>query len=275
MFRSRDAIPGRSIALGSTIAIVTLVVFIPLAAVVLAMQGISAETLARALFTQRALAAFRLTLLASLAAATIDLALGSYLAWVLVRYRFAGRRVLDALIDVPLAIPTAVTGISLATLYGANGWIGGFLEAHGIHVAYTPLGIGLALTFVGLPFVVRSVEPVLAELPRELDEAAATLGADRATILRRITLPLILPAMLTGFALSLGRALGEYGSVVFISGNMPGRTEIAPLAIVTHLEEYDYQGAAAIATALLVISFVLLAAINGLQRRLSVAKAAV
>jgi sulfate transport system permease protein len=272
---ARDAVPGRGIALGSTISVITLVVLIPLATVVFALRGITPEQLAQALLTPRALAAFRLTVVASLAAACVDLAIGVYLAWVLVRFRFPGRRVLDALIDVPLAIPTAVTGITLATLYGANGWVGRVLEAHGIHVAYTPLGIGLALTFVGLPFVVRTVEPVLAELPRELDEAAAALGASRAQIARRVTLPLVFPAMLTGFALSLARALGEYGSVVFISGNMPGRTEIAPLAIVTHLEEYDYQGAAAIATVLLVVSFALLFGINGLQRRLSVAKAAV
>jgi sulfate transport system permease protein len=272
---TRDAVPGRSVALGSTIAIVTLIVILPLAAVVFALQGITPEALAHALLTERARNAFRLTFLASLAAATVDLAIGTYLAWILVRYRFPGRRVLEALVDVPLAIPTAVTGITLATLYGSGGWLGHALETHGVHVAYTPLGIGLALTFVGLPFVVRTVEPVLAHLPRDLDEAAAALGADRWTILRRVTLPLIFPAMLAGFALSLARALGEYGSVVFISGNMPNRTEIAPLAIVTHLEEYDYAGAAAIATVLLIASFAMLVAINALQRRLSVAKAAV
>jgi sulfate transport system permease protein len=275
MRASADAIPGRALALGSTIAIVTLVVFMPLAAVVFALRGITAEQLGEALLTHNAIASFQLTVGASLVSAAIDLVLGTYFAWVLVRYRFTLKRLLDALVDVPLAIPTAVTGITLATLYGAHGWVGQVLEAHGLHVAYTPLGIVLALTFVGLPFVVRSVEPVLAALPRDLDEAAAGYGASRTAIAWRITLPLIAPAMVTGFALALARALGEYGSVVFISGNMPGRTVIAPLAIVTHLDEYDYQGAAAVATVLLALSLGMLVAINALQRRLSVAKAAV
>jgi sulfate transport system permease protein len=185
-----------------------------------------------------------------------------------VRYRFTGRSALDAVIDIPLALPTAVTGIALATLYSAHGAVGRVLEAHGIHVAYTPLGIGLALAFVGFPFVVRTVQPVIAALPRELDEAAASLGASRFATIARVSVPLLVPSILAGFALALARALGEYGSVVFISGNMPLRTEIVPLLIVTRLEEYDYQAAALIATVLLVASFGLLVAINGVQRKL-------
>lgn len=265
---SPDAIPGRTVALGSTIAIVTLAVIVPLAVVALTASGTTGPRLAQALLSPRAIAAFELTFGASLAAALIDVVAGTGVAWILVRYRFAGRSALDAVIDIPLALPTAVTGIALATLYSAHGAIGRVLEEHGIHVAYTPLGIGLALTFVGFPFVVRTVQPVIAALPHELDEAAASLGASRLATIARVSFPLLVPSILAGFALALARALGEYGSVVFISGNMPLRTEIVPLLIVTRLEEYDYQGAAAIATVLLVASFGLLVAINGLQRRL-------
>jgi sulfate transport system permease protein len=269
----RDAIPGRSLALGTTIAVVALLVLIPLAIVVATAGGNGAGELAPALLSPRALAAFRLTFVASIAAALVDLAAGTFVAWVLVRRHFAGTWLLDLLVDVPLAIPTAVTGIALATLYGAHGWAGSILESHGIHIAYTAYGVWLALAFVGFPFVVRAVQPVLAALPHEFDEAAASLGAEAFATLRRVTLPLLLPAMLTGFALALARALGEYGSVIFISGNMPLRTEIAPLLIVTRLEEYDYRGAAAIAAVLLGGSLVLLLAINLLQRRVATLRA--
>jgi sulfate/thiosulfate transport system permease protein len=269
---ARDSIPGRSLALGTTVTLVTLLVLIPLAVVGLTAAGISGQRLSAALLSPRALAAFRLTFGASLAAAALDVVLGTYVAWVLVNYRFAGRPWLDAFVDIPLALPTAVTGIALATLYSAHGWVGALLEAHGMHVAYTPLGVGLALAFVGFPFVVRTVQPVLAALPAEFDEAAASLGAGRLTTIARVTLPLLVPSMLAGFALALARALGEYGSVIFISGNMPLRTEIVPLLIVTRLEEYDYQGGAAVATALLLASFALLFGINALQRRLTLAR---
>ncbi len=265
---SRDAIPGRAFALGTTIAIVTIGILIPLAVVALTASGMSGARIAHVLTSPRAIAAFELTFGASLAAALVDVVAGTFVAWILVRYRFAGRSALDAVIDIPLALPTAVTGIALATLYSAHGAIGRVLEAHGMYVAYTPLGIGLALAFVGFPFVVRTVQPVIAALPRELDEAAASLGAGRAATIARISFPLLVPSILAGFALALARALGEYGSVVFISGNMPLRTEIVPLLIVTRLEEYDYQGAAVIATTLLIASFALLLGINGLQRKL-------
>jgi sulfate transport system permease protein len=268
-----DAIPGRSLALGTTVSVVTLVVLIPLGVVVLTASGMSAHALAEALLSPRALAAFRLTFLASLAAASVDLIAGTFVAWVLVKYRFPGDVVLDALVDVPLAIPTAVTGIALATLYAPNGSAGRFLATFGLHVGYTQLGVWLALTFVGFPFAVRTVQPVLAAMPKDFEEAAASLGATRAATIARVTLPLLVPAILTGFALALARALGEYGSVIFISGNMPLRTEIAPLLIVTRLEEYDYQGAAAIATVLLVTSLLALLAINTVQRRIAVARA--
>jgi len=269
---ARDAIPGRSLALGTTIAIVTVGVLVPLCVVALTAAGTNGQALVAMLLSARALAAFQLTFGASLAAAVIDVLAGTYVAWILVRYEFPGRPFLNAIVDVPLALPTAVTGIALATLYSAHGFAGAFLEAHGLHVAYTPLGVGLALTFVGFPFVVRTVQPVLATLPSDLEEAAASLGAGRLGTIARVTLPLLVPSMLAGFALALARALGEYGSVIFISGNMPLRTEIVPLLIVTRLEEYDYQGAAAIATALLLTSFALLLAVNVLQRRFTLQK---
>lgn len=265
---TRDAIPGRAFAVGTTVAVVTIGILVPLAVVALAASGMSGTRILAILTSPRALSAFELTFGASLGAATVDVVAGTFVAWMLVRYRFAGRAALDAVVDIPLALPTAVTGIALATLYSAHGVVGRLLEAHGIHVAYTPLGIGLALAFVGFPFVVRTVQPVIAALPRELDEAAASLGASRTATIARISLPLLVPSILAGFALALSRALGEYGSVVFISGNMPLRTEIVPLLIVTRLEEYDYRGAALLATALLIASFALLVAINGLQRRL-------
>ncbi len=268
-----EAIPGRGLALGTTLTLLTLVVLVPLAAIVATLQGLTPERFLAVAGSPRTLAAYRLTFGAALCGSAIDLVAGTFVAWVLVRYRFPGRNVLDAVVDVPFALPTAVTGIALATLYGAHGWAGEALAQFGWRVAYTQLGVGLALTFVGFPFVVRTVQPVIASLPIEYAEAAASLGAGKGEAFRRVTLPLIFPAMLTGFALALARGLGEYGSVIFISGNMPGRTEIAPLLIVSHLESFDYQGAAAIATVLLLSSFLLLLAINALQRRIAVVRA--
>jgi sulfate transport system permease protein len=268
---STDTIPGRTLALGMTLALVGIAVMVPLAAVVLSLNGITPDHLARAVGSPRAIAAFRLTFCASLAAAALDVVIGTFVAWILVRYRFPGRPVLDALVDVPLAIPTAVSGITLATVYGGHGFMGALLEPHGLHIAYTELGVTLALVFVGFPFVVRTVQPVLTEIPKDLEEAAASFGATQILTVLRVIFPIVFPAILTGFALSLARALGEYGSVVFIAGNLPGRTEIAPLLIVTRLEEYDYQGASAVATVLLVASFAMLLAINALQRRFSLA----
>jgi sulfate transport system permease protein len=218
-----------------------------------------------AAFSPRALAAYRVSGVCALIASAIDVIAGGFIAVVLVRYPSAAMKALDALVDVPFAIPTAVTGITLATLYGPHGWVGSLLAAHGIAIAYTPAGIVLALAFVGLPFVVRTVQPIAATLPHEFSEAAASLGASPLTIVRRVTLPLLSPALLTGFALALARTLGEYGSVIFIAGNMPMKSEIAPLLIVTKLEQYDYSGATAIAVVMLVLSFALMLAINGLQ----------
>ena len=271
----RDTIPGRSLALGTTIALVAAVVVLPLAALVFALHGVTPATFANAVLAPRALAAFRLTFGSALAASALDVFVGLFIAWVLVRYRFPGRALLDALVDIPFALPPAVTGITLAALYGAHGAYGSWLEAHGAHVAYTQLGIGIALTFVAFPFVVRTVQEPLAQLPLAFTEAAASLGAGGRAIFLRITLPLIAPALLTAFTLALARTLGEYGSVIFIAGNMPGHTEIAPLLIVTRLEEYDYTGAAAIAVVLLAISFAILITINTLQRRLTLARTAV
>lgn len=270
----RDTIPGRSLALGTTIALIAAVVVLPLAALALALRGVTAATFATAVLSPRALTALRLTFGSALAASLIDLLVGLFVAWVLVRYRFPGRAALDALVDIPFALPPAVTGITLATLYGVHGAFGGWLEAHGLHVAYTQLGIGIALTFVAFPFVVRTLQEPLAQIPLAFTEAAASLGAGAGTIFWRVTLPLLSPALLTAFTLALARTLGEYGSVIFIAGNMPGRTEIAPLLIVTRLEEYDYTGAAAIAIVLLAVSFAALLAINGLQRRMTLARTA-
>jgi len=218
-----------------------------------------------AVTSPRVLASYRLTFGASLAAAIVNAGCGLLVAWVLVRYDFPGRRLVDALVDLPFALPTAVAGIALTALYADNGWVGKILARFDIHIAYTPAGVSLAMLFVGLPFVVRTVEPILMDLDPQLEEAAATLGASRRQTMWRIILPVLLPPALTGFALSFARGLGEYGSIVFISGNMPMRTEIVPLLIVTKLEQYDYAGATAIATVMLVASFGLLLLINALQ----------
>ena len=267
-------IPGRGLALGITMTIVAFVVVFPLSALVLSLHGITPAGLIHTAFSTEALAAYRLSFGAAILASAIDVVIGGAIAVVLVRYPSPGMRVLDALVDVPFALPPAVTGITLATLYGPHGWIGAWLAQHGIAVAYTPAGIVLALAFVGLPFIVRTVGPVIATLPREYALAAASLGATPFTILRRVTLPLVAPAFLTGFALALARTLGEYGSVIFIAGNMPGKTEIVPLIIVTRLEQYDFSGAAAVALVSLAVSFLMLLAINTLQRRIIDARSA-
>ena len=267
-------IPGRGPALGITVAVLSAVVIVPLAVVALTAAGVSPAEFVRVAFSPRAIAAYEVSLGCALVASFVDVLAGAAIAAAIVRYPSPGMRVLDALVDIPFALPTAVTGITLATLYGPHGWVGTALAGSGITIAYTQAGIVLALAFVGLPFVVRTVEPIIATLPRELGEAARSLGAAPLAVLWRITLPILAPAFLTGFALALARTLGEYGSVIFIAGNMPFHTEIAPLVIVTRLEEYDYSGAAAVAVVSLFASFVMLLAINLLQRRLSAQRSA-
>jgi sulfate transport system permease protein len=267
MIRSRrqSALPGFGLALGFTLTYLGLVVLIPLSTIFARSAGLGWETFWNTVTSPRVLASYRLSLVASLVGATINSVFGVLAAWVLTRYRFPGRRLMDALVDLPFALPTAVAGIALTTLYAPNGWIGSRLAPLGIQVAYAPLGVMLALTFIGLPFVVRTVQPVLQDLEAEVEEAAASLGASRGQIFWRVILPMLKPAILTGFALSLARAIGEYGSVVFISGNMPFKTEIAPLLIMTKLEQFDYEGATAVAVVMLVASFVLLLGVNVLQ----------
>jgi sulfate/thiosulfate transport system permease protein len=269
-----DVLPGRGLSLGLTMTILGIVVFVPLASIVLSLHGLTPEHFRTIILAPRTLASLRLTFCASLVAACVDLFLGTFLAWTLARRRFAGRAFLEALVDIPFALPTAVSGLALADLYGTHGLIGHWVATFGIRIAYTPLGICTALTFVGLPFVVRTVQPVLAEMPPELDEASALLGAGPLRRLTHITLPLLAPAMLTGFALAAARGLGEYGSVIFIAGNIPGHTEIAPLLIITRLEEYNYQAASAIAVVLLLTSFTMLLLINLAQRSITHARTA-
>ena len=263
--KTRPVIPGFGLTMGFTLTYATLVVLLPLAALVAKALTPSWATLWATISDPRAVASYRLTLWTSLLAAGINGIFGLITAWVLVRYPFPGRKLMDALVDLPFALPTAVAGITLTTLYAPNGWLGRWLDAVGIKVAYAPLGIVVALTFIGLPYVVRTVQPVLENLGPELEEAAASLGANRLQTFLRVLLPTLLPALLTGFAMSFARAVGEYGSVVFISGNLPMRTEITPLLIVTKLEQYDYAGAAALGSVMLLFSFVLLLGINGLQ----------
>jgi sulfate/thiosulfate transport system permease protein len=266
-------IPGFGQTLGFSLTYLSLLVLIPLAALVLKAGGLSWDQFLAAVTAPRVLASYRLSLGASAVAALVNGVFGVIVAWVLVRYPFPGRRIVDAMVDLPFALPTAVAGIALTAIYADNGWIGRLLVSVGLKGAFSPLGVTLALIFIGLPFVVRTVQPVLRDLGPELEEAAASLGANRWQTFRRVLLPMLLPSIVTGIALAFARAVGEYGSVVFISGNMPLRTEIAPLIIVTKLEQFDYAGAAAVAVVLLAISFVLLLAINGLQawsaRRLS------
>ena len=260
----RRVLPGFGLTLGFTVAYLSLLVLIPLSTVFFKTAGLGWAGFWSAIASPRALASYRLSFGAALAAAAINTAFGLLVAWVLVRYKFPGRRLVDAMVDLPFALPTAVGGIALTSLYAPNGWLGARLAPLGITVAFTRLGILVALTFIGLPFVVRTVQPVLQDLEPEIEEAAASLGASRWATFRRVLLPALRPALLTGFALSFARAVGEYGSVVFISGNMPLRTEITPLLIMTKLEQFDYAGATALAAVMLVLSFLLLLAVNAL-----------
>jgi sulfate transport system permease protein len=252
--------------MGFTLLYLSLIVLIPTAALFLRTTTLSWGQFWAAVTAPRVLASYKLSFGASFIAALINASFGLLVAWVLVRYSFPAKRIVDALVDLPFALPTAVAGISLTSIFVKTGWIGQYLEPWGIQVAFTPLGVTVALVFIGLPFVVRTIQPVLEDLDAELEEAAASLGANRWQTFTRVLLPPLLPALLTGFALAFARALGEYGSVVFISGNMPMRTEIVPLLIITKLEQYDYAGATAIAVVMLVVSFVLMLLINLLQR---------
>jgi len=267
-FRRWSVLPGFAPALGFTMAYLSLIVLIPLVALFLKATQLDLATAWKILSNPRTVAAFRLTFLASAVAAAVNAVFGLVIAWLLVRYRFWGRRIVDAIVDLPFALPTAVAGVALSSLMAQNGWVGSLFAPFGLKIAYAPPGIVVALIFVGLPFVVRTVQPVLQDFEPELEEAAATLGADRWVTFIRITLPALAPAILTGFALAFARAIGEYGSVIFIAGNRPGLTEIVPLLIVIKLEEFDYRGAAVIAVASLLVSFSLLVLINVLQRRL-------
>ena len=260
-----SVLPGFGLALGFTVLYLSLIVLIPLSAAFIKTASMSWEAFWGTVTAPRVLASFRLSFGAALIAALINAFFGLIVAWVLVRYRFAGKKLIDALVDLPFALPTAVAGIALTAVYSSKGWIGQYLEPNGIKVAFTPLGVVVALTFIGLPFVVRTVQPVLVDFERELEEAASSLGATRRQTFVRVILPAILPALITGFALAFARGVGEYGSVIFIAGNMPMKSEIAPLLIITKLEQYDYTGATAIAVVMLVASFLLLFAINLLQ----------
>ena len=262
----RSALPGFGLSLGFTVSYLGLIVLIPLSAAFWRTAGMSWADFVAAVWSERVVAAYKLTFAASLAAGLVNAVLGLIVAWVLVRYPFPGRRMVDALVDLPFALPTAVAGIALTTLYAPTGWVGQWLAPLGIKVAFSELGVFVALTFIGLPFVVRTLQPVLEELEPELEEASASLGANRWQTITRVILPEMLPPLITGFALAFARALGEYGSVVFISGNMPLRTEIVPLLIITKLEQYDYAGATALAVVMLIASFLLLLLINLLQK---------
>ena len=263
--KQRSVLPGFGLTMGFTLTYLSLLVLIPLAGLFLKSATISWARFYAAVTDPQVVASYKITFGASLAAATINAVFGLVVAWVLVRYRFPGRNLIDALVDLPFAMPTAVSGIALTTIYASNGWIGRWLDPLGIKVVYTQLGIVVALTFIGLPFVVRTLQPALEDMDAEIEEAAASLGATRRQTFVRVILPMILPALLTGFALAFARALGEYGSVIFIAGNMPMKTEITPLLIVTKLEQYNYAEAAAIAVVTLAASFVVLLFINLVQ----------
>ncbi len=265
LLRRHTVLPGFDLALGLTLTYLCLIVLIPLSATFLRSTELTWDQFMEVVTSPRVVASYKLTFGASLLAALLNGLFGLLVAWVLVRYDFFGRRIVDALVDLPFALPTAVAGITLTGLYSANGWIGQYLEPLGIKVSFTPVGVFVAMTFIGLPFVVRTVQPVLEDLASELEEAAATLGASRWQSFTKVILPILMPALLTGFALAFARALGEYGSIIFIAGNMPMVSEITPLLIITKLEQYDYAGATSIAVVMLVMSFILLLAINGLQ----------
>jgi sulfate transport system permease protein len=263
--RKPSVIPGFGLTLGFALAYMSLIVLLPLAVLIVTSAGLGWSGFFAIATDPRVVAALKVSFGLSLLAALINAVFGMIVAWVLVRYRFPGRRLLDAFIDLPFALPTAVAGIALTAIYAPNGWVGALLAPLGVKVAYTPLGILVALVFIGLPFIVRTVQPVLEDLDREVEEAAATLGARRFTTIRRVIVPALLPPLLTGFALALARAVGEYGSVIFIAGNIPYVSEIAPLLIIVRLTEFDYAGATTVAAVMLAISFVLLLIINLLQ----------
>ena len=263
--RTFRVLPGFRLTLGYTLAYLSLIVLLPLSAVFLKTASLTLAEFWAVISAPRVVATYKLSFGMSLAAAAINAVFGLMLAWSLVRYSFPGKRLIDALVDLPFALPTAVAGIALTALYAKNGWLGQYLEPLGIQVAFKPLGVLVALVFIGLPFVVRTVQPILEDLDTELEEAAASLGAQRWQIFRHVILPVLLPALLTGFALAFARAVGEYGSVIFIAGNIPMVSEITPLMIITKLEQYDYAGATAIAVVMLLLSFTLLLTINGLQ----------
>ena len=264
-FKQHSILPGFGLTLGLAMLYLGLIVLIPLSTVFVEMSGYTFSRFLESVASPRLLASFRLSFGAAFASAFINVVFGLLTAWILERYRFPGKRIIDGIVDVPFALPTAVAGIALTAVYSSNGWIGKYLEGFGLQAAYSPLGIIIALTFIGFPFVVRTVQPVLHDMDYEMEEAAALLGAGRCTVFAKVILPHLVPAALTGFALAFARALGEYGSVVFISGNMPMKTEIVPLLIITKLEQYDKAGAAVIAVVMLTASFVLLLCINLLQ----------
>ena len=265
MAKQKNILPGFNITLGYTLLYLSLIVLIPLSAAFIKTTELSLNEFWSVVTAPRVLASYRLTFGASLIGALINAVFGLLTAWVLVRYTFPGKKIIDALVDLPFALPTAVAGIALTAVYAGNGWIGSLLEPHGIKVAFTPIGVIIALTFIGLPFVVRTVQPVLEDLEAETEEAAASLGANRWQTFSKVILPTLWPALLTGFALAFARAIGEYGSVIFIAGNVPFVSEITPLIIITKLEQYEYASATAVAVVMLIISFLLLFAINGLQ----------
>lgn len=262
---TKDVLPGFGLSLGYTLVYLSLIVLIPLSAVFFKTATMTSEEFWAAVASPRVIASYKLTFGASLLAAVINAVFGLLLAWGLTRYSFPGRRTVDALIDLPFALPTAVAGIALTAIYAKNGWIGGLLDPFGIKIAFGPPGVLVALTFIGLPFVVRTVQPILEDLETEFEDAAASLGATRWQAFRLVVLPTLFPALLTGFALAFARAVGEYGSVIFIAGNIPMVSEITPLIIITKLEQFDYRGATAVASVMLVVSFFLLLIINGLQ----------
>lgn len=267
--RSKNVLPGFGLSMGFTIVYLSLIVLIPLAGVFIKTTGLSWNEFWTIVTNPRVLASYRISFVTAFSAALINLVFGLLVAWVLVRYKFPGKKLIDSLVDLPFALPTAVAGIALTAIYAPNGWVGSLLEPLGLKVAYTPLGITIALIFIGIPFVVRTVQPVLQDLEKETEEAAVLLGAYRLRTFWKVILPELMPALLTGFALAFARGIGEYGSVVFISGNMPMKTEIAPLLIMTKLEQFDYAGATAIALVMLVVSFLLLLLINFFQWRIN------